>query len=151
MRALIALLPLLVFSPVSAAMLNAAVRSSTAPVDGEDAPTAGSSLEGNGASEAKRDDYEQRARQELASLRAQLNEAQKSADTLSTEARREAALRVADLKKRVDQAQTQVGELERSGERRWQTVKGHLDSTMKSLRREYESLKKDLDAGDGKK
>jgi hypothetical protein len=138
LRTLAVLAALFSCRPAGAAVLNAAARS-TAPVDAGSAPAA----EESGG--AQREDYERRALKQVDELRGQADAAERKAAELGAQARREAERQVSDLQKRLDAAEKQAADLQRAEAERWSVIRRHLESTLQSARREYESLRKDLD------
>lgn len=141
-RILAALAALVLCRPAHAAILNAAVRS-TAPVD---ASSENAAEESGGT---QRDDYERQALKQVDELRGQLDAAERKAAELGTQARREANQQLSDLNKRIDAAEKQAADLQRAEAERWTIIRRHLETTLQSARREYESLRKDLDKKSG--
>lgn len=136
--AVLALAAFFLCRPAHAAVLNAAVRS-TAPLDAGTEPATEDSGSG------QREDYERQALKQVDDLRGQVDAAERKAAELGTQARREAEQQVSDLQKRLDAAEKQAGDLQRAEAERWSVIRRHLETTMQSARREYESLRKDLD------
>lgn len=97
------------------------------------------------APEADRRGYELKARRQLELLKLQLTDAEIEARELGSQARQKADERVAALRKQADEAQTELAGLQRSAQSTWRTVRKRMDSTIESLRREYEGLRKDLE------